>query len=610
MSPTVAKAPAPRSASSERSVSKPDLTPIVLLLVLGAFQVATVQTVESFGSDSSVYMVLAHNILEKGRYEFDYRPHTVYPPGFPLLLAGVSILTGREGYNLFIRLMPVFSTFALMVWYFVLRRDAGRVAAGSACLLVATSAPLFQMVTRSVLSDAPFFLMSGLAFWSLQGLEEPASQRRSVRYLLLASVCLCTVMTVLVRSAGVALSAALFAWAVTGKLCRADRSALYRAAVLASLAGFLVFGWWTVWTKHAEHRVYQGQYMESYASQFMAKNPHRPEMGTASAVDLVIRAGSNILVQASYLAALATRASYVMPTWYSPLTVVTIVLLLWGLVSSGLNRQKTLPAWYFLAYFAIYLLWPFDEGPRFMLPVAPLAFVLVWRGVLKVTDLLRRRPTSTLAAVSVLGIALAGGTGVTGRLPGRQAHAALLLWPLLGAASAALMFLAKRAGQGAATRAFDLVVVPFRSWRAHYGIVGLLLLGGIVQQAESARTNLAENPSHFRHYASADFSAWLRTAPQGAVMAHQFAIVHRLTGRRVVEFPITSDPNLIVTVVKREKVLYLFVNDPVPYEYFLPTEEERWRRIERAYPVMFQLVHRGPGYRVFEVREPGPTTTE
>jgi hypothetical protein len=85
-------------------------------------------------------------------------------------------------------------------------------------------------------------------------------------------------------------------------------------------------------------------------------------------------------------------------------------------------------------------------------------------------------------------------------------------------------------------------------------------------------------------------------------MAQQSSIIHRLSGRRIEDFPVTSDPQAIVDAVAREKVRYLVINDQVEYEYFYPTEEERWRQIERAYPSMFRLVHKGPGYRVFEVK--------
>ena len=76
---------------------KLDIIVVVLLFVLCVFEVATVQRIEYPYPDSAVYMTLAHNIRETGRYEFNYLPHTVYPPGFPMLLVGISSLTGHEG---------------------------------------------------------------------------------------------------------------------------------------------------------------------------------------------------------------------------------------------------------------------------------------------------------------------------------------------------------------------------------------------------------------------------------------------------------------------------------------------------------------------------------
>jgi hypothetical protein len=343
--------------------------------------------------------------------------------------------------------------------------------------------------------------------------------------------------------------------------------------------------------------------MGSYASQFVMKDPHRPELGTVSAGDMALRAASNALVQASHVFAILTRASYVMPTWYSPPAMMTLALLVCGLVSSAFDSRRALLAWYFLAYFVVYLFWPFDEGARFMLPVAPLAFVFVWRGMLVAAHLLSARPAATLAAVSGIGAALAVATATTHRLPGLQARASVVFWPLLTLVSILLMLLAKRIGQARAAGALDSLAASLISWRIRQGIVGVLVAVGLFQQAGIARTNLAPDASLFVHYRSADCSSWLRTAGDGVVMAQQFEIVHRLSGRRVARFPITSDPRIIAAAVTREKVRYVVVNDQMKYEYFFPTEEVRWRLIERAYPFMFQLVHAGPGYRVFELRQ-------
>ena len=84
-------------------------------------------------------------------------------------------------------------------------------------------------------------------------------------------------------------------------------------------------------------------------------------------------------------------------------------------------------------------------------------------------------------------------------------------------------------------------------------------------------------------------------------MAGQTAILHRLTGRRVVSFPISSDPQVIVEAISRANIRYLVVEDRVKNEYFFPPEEDRYRQIERAYPHMFELVHNGPGYRVLAI---------
>ena len=531
----------------------------------------------------------------------------VYPPGFPLLLACIAAFTGREGYDIFVRFMPAFSTLALIVWYFVLKRDNGCGIAGACCLLLATSTSLYQMVTRSVLSDAPYFLVSGLAMFCLMALEEYGRYPRPVRYGLLTFSCLATIFAVLIRSVGVALCAALVAWAITEMLFRGSkRSVAWRTAVLAAILGFVAFFWWVGWTTHAERKAYPGQQMGSYASQFIAVDPHRPELGTASAREFILRLAANIPIQASNITVIAIRASYVMPTWYSPLTVIVLGLLACGLISCAFGNRRTLLAWYFFAYCSVYFLWPFDEGPRFMLPVAPLAFALIWRGARSSVHLLRTRPGITVATISGFALCLAGVTGTADRLPGLQARAAVVFWPLVAVGSGLLKLLVKRAGDARAGAALDAWIANFRSLGAKWGIAGVVILVavGVFQVAGNARMNLAPDASSFLHHASADFSSWLNGAKDGVVMAQQSAIVHRLTGRKVVDFPITSDAKVIATVIAREVVRYVVVNDQVKYEYSFPTEEERLHRIGTAYPSLLHLVYRGPGYRVFEVERP------
>lgn len=84
-------------------------------------------------------------------------------------------------------------------------------------------------------------------------------------------------------------------------------------------------------------------------------------------------------------------------------------------------------------------------------------------------------------------------------------------------------------------------------------------------------------------------------------MAGQFAVIHRITDRSVVPFPISSDAALIAQTLQTHDVRYLVVADRVPYEYFEPDEETRLQQLQAAYPSLVREVHRGRGYRVFAV---------
>jgi hypothetical protein len=590
------------------SPARRDALVVLLLLLLGAVHIAAVQRLENHIYDSSVYIVLARNILETGRYEFNFEPHTVYPPGLPVILAGVSLLTGRSGYDAYIRFISAFGTLGLVAWYFVLRRDAGRLASAAACLLMATSGPLFEMFTRDVFSDAPYFLLSGLALCCLLRLEQPAAQRSG--YFLVAGVGLLTVAAALVRSAGVALSAAMLAWGLDAAWRRSKSSSLVmRAALLGGVAGLLAFAAWVGWSKSAERRDYEGEHMQSYASQFVTKDPHQPELGRASLGDMVLRMASNLPLQWSYIVAIYTRLPYVAALWFSPLIVVPLALLLVGSAACLYGHRGAVLAWYFLTYFAVYLLWPFDEGPRFMAPIAPLAFVLTWRGAVTAGCAVWSRPRTSAKVAAVAAMALAAGAIAIGPQDGAQARLSAAAWTVTALLLVFSILLARRAGPGAFA-AVRRLFARSASWPIGPALIAALAILGLFRQARLARANLAPDPTRFGRHASADAAAWLRTAGEGVVMAQQFAIIHQLTGRKVVNFPITSDPRTILEVARKTRTRYLVVVDRVKTDYFSPAEEDRCLWLQRAYPQALQLVHRGPYYRIFEFQsnagEPAP----
>lgn len=137
-------------------------------------------------------------------------------------------------------------------------------------------------------------------------------------------------------------------------------------------------------------------------------------------------------------------------------------------------------------------------------------------------------------------------------------------------------------------------------------LLGLLVIFGLAMQLQIGQQNLSPDPSHFRHHASVEASQWItsHTSPSDIIMASQVPIVHRLTGRRSVNFPATSHTETIFDVIQRNRVKYLVVwLSEGKYPYYLPTEEERFDQLTASYPAVFSVIDRGSGYLILKVIE-------
>lgn len=575
----------PRSVKGFTGV---DLLSLAIFVIFGLLHVLFYNRIERLGSDSSVYIVLAENLRTGAGYQFNGTPHTIYPPGFPILLAGIGTLFGNTSYELLVRWMPIFSSVGLVCWYFVLRLAAERKAAAVACLLAATTVTWFVMNTGGVLSESAYIASTGAAALSLTLL---ISRRRHALLdaILVAGTIFFTIASVMIRSAGIALGVGMGIWAFSWLLSRRSCFLPQIAALTGAALSFAVLLLWVGWTIQVQHAKQDINPIETYASQFSTKDPHRPELGKATLVDLVFRGASNLSVQTSHIAHLFTRLPYVAAVWYSPLIVFTLILLCVGSVGFLREAAFAVPTWYFANYLGVYLLWPFDEGPRFMLPVAPIAFVLLWKGICMARTRLQTMSPSKALGLGIVSAMIGLGSFASWPPPGLQGKASMIFWFLLAGFLVVYSLSGYRFEFGQ------------RSARLGWALVLFLLAVGILQQYAAARANLNPNPTGYGHYASGHFGVWLRDRPSGRAMAQQASIIHRVSGRQVTHFPVTSDVKILVDSLRRYEIRYLMVSDPGPYPYFLPTETERYERIATSHPGMLQLVYRGPGYRVFEV---------
>ena len=273
------------------------------------------------------------------------------PPGFPAILAIFYPVLGWN-HEILVRLVAVLGTLGLIVSYELIRREEGRLAATVICLLFAASPALFAFATRSVFSDLPYLFTSMLTLTMATRLD--CSNRRNGMVLLLCAGAM--VASVLIRSAGITLSAGLLAWFSVSLLVNRptgiERLKKFR---LVLVAGLLAQALWMVWIheKRPEPEWQLGGYPQHYLAQLTIKNGNEPELGFATAGDVVRRFGGNLTVRAAHVVSLAT-GKYFTSDWFAPWVLVPLALIVIGLCRSIVPTGGQLYDWYFVGHETMY----------------------------------------------------------------------------------------------------------------------------------------------------------------------------------------------------------------------------------------------------------------
>ena len=357
-------------------ISAADWTVYLLILLLGLLQYASYPHTRDFVNDA-MYPDLARSLLEKGSYQFDFSAETTLPPGFAIVLAFVGWLAGFGPATMF-RVIAVCTTLGLITAYELLRKVEGRGVAAAACLLLGSSAAVFQFNTQVVFSDMPYFLVSMLVLWMALKMDrsEPGSARTGWTLLFSAAL----VMAVLIRSAGIALVGGLGMWMVVSRLAVPERGRvrmrMFWIPLVLGLAAQLM---WSEWSQHRQKLEWQlGGWPQPYWSQLKMKNGNDPELGTAQWSDIPARVGQNMVVRSIELGKLLT-GRWISRFWSSPAVLGVLLLIPLGLALSFRGGGQ-LYDWYFLLHEVVYLLWPWDFELRFLLPVVPLGCLYLWRG--------------------------------------------------------------------------------------------------------------------------------------------------------------------------------------------------------------------------------------
>ncbi len=124
------------------------------------------------GGDSVTYVLLAESVLERGDgYALSLEPgppqaHTKYPPGYPVALAPLVWLFGRNFVVLKL-LSVVFTTCSVLAFCLYVRRRSDALSWFWLALPFAVSPGVIDY-SRWMLSEAPFLLLTLVALWMLR----------------------------------------------------------------------------------------------------------------------------------------------------------------------------------------------------------------------------------------------------------------------------------------------------------------------------------------------------------------------------------------------------------------------------------------------------------
>jgi hypothetical protein len=575
----------------------------VLLLALGGLQLALGCRTSEFPYDP-YYYELARSLLAGTGYGFNGRPEPMVPPGFPALLAALMVVVGHS-YAVLIRSMAFFTTFGLMAAYEVLRSQAGRAVAAITCLLLASSPSLFGFSTRMLFSDMPYFLASFLLLLAAARLDSAANRPRRQAFWWGACMLL-LVASILLRSTGIALAGGILGWLAVS-LFRERKLSRRRIALFLPLVavGVVAEAGWVLWAeKHPVSQWPVHGFQESYAAQLRLKSGNHPELGMATLGDVLKRPLENEDDMATSMVELFGHKQ-VSAAWYSPATVVPLSLLLIGLVNSFRLTGGAITEWYFLSYQFLYLFWPWNFELRFQVPVAPLAALYIWRGGALLWRWARAVPRLAITvcfALSTLGAASSAIWGWHTLRP--HPLACIAVWLLASFLSAVLL-----------TAGPLLIRKQFLFWQTSVVLRGVsitraqiagglavlcILLAGVWTQTILGLENIHTIPEMDPNIEAAQ---WIRenSPPDAVVMARWEARVYHYSDRRVIWFPASTDPKLLMSGMRRHKIrLIVVIEDDDEYSYWKPSDSRCFKVLVQAYPERFRSVHEGRQEHVYE----------
>ena len=571
----------------------------------------TAATIESYGSDTSTYFELAKSLLHDHKYWFNFEPHTIYPPGFPVLLACLMSFLG-ESFGVLVKGVLASYFISLIGIYYLVKIQRGAKTAFATVVLIATSYVFYFWSTVGLHSEGPYLLASvyALLFFEV-GIK---TENKWVRLFSFFLVSLFSADLLLQRSIGITLVIGMILWMLNPIKCILEKSTALswdrvKKLFPVLLIPMIVFIAWTTWCSQNRLDNRSGDYMGSYATQLLKKDPHQIDSPNISLGEFPSRMLFMMNVRVKNAALMLFNIPSRTLTWTNPILLLFFAVLSIGFFSA-LIGEGNLVDYYVLSYAGVLLIWPFDEGMRFLLPIQPFLILYAINGIERLFDILESKrlkkfyiPFVSLFATIML--------FATVKVYLRKEMSGNDIVSLISGAFLCLYLLYLRFGkseklrhkengtniQGAAL--YRYASCPTAKVALFIAIVTL----GLYQLYGAARRNLHPDPGTFLNAPTVKVSNWIaqNTKENEIIMDDEHEILHRLTKRKTFRFPLTTDPNLLREKIIENRIDFLVIFNEKEYEDYNPSAMKRFDTVKNLNPELFIPEHdfgQGMIYRV------------
>ena len=349
------------------------------------------------GGDSSHYVILAESVLRAGDgYADAYLagepvPHTKYPPLYPMLLAPLLALFGRN--FVVLKLLSVALTVGSVFVFTVLVRERYGSPVWFWLGLAFAASPVVVDYSHWMLSEAPYLFFTLLA---LLFLHRERAEERIGRYFWLALLAI--VATYYVRGIGVVFIAA-------GSLYLLATRQWRKTAIYSAVAAALSLPWFI------RNQVLSGE-ATPYLEQFLLQSVYEPEAGYHDLGGMIGRFFTNVWIYSAremprVLA--GSESAWAATGLLKGLALLLCALALVGFVHVVRRRLGAEEIYFALSCLAILLFEEVVSDVRYLMPLVPLILFYATDGALLAAGYVRSLRGVATPAVAILAVVAAVG---------------------------------------------------------------------------------------------------------------------------------------------------------------------------------------------------------